>query len=168
MSTRGPSILRSVSWLSAIYLTRVNLYSTMIYRVHGNFHHLRLRVMISQILQLASFICGGWVIALFLDSSPFVQRHVFYARKAPIWWTQKLDHPKTSGFLPNQVFRFIIPSSNGPPLYAWLVFSLQVYPRHEASREKRLSQDLGHDLSLRLVRDNPGRRRVRHARSLRR
>ncbi|KAH9892984.1 Alpha/Beta hydrolase protein [Xylariomycetidae sp. FL2044] len=117
----------------------------------------------TQLFQVASFLCGGWAVALLLVSFPSVQRHVFYAHKLPIWWRQKLDQPETFGFLPNQVFPFSIPTPDGEKLYMWLVLPLKACLAHEHALTKRITKgsNINNDhLSLRLIRDDPHRKLV--------
>jgi len=88
--------------------------------------------MLQQLLTLVVFCSGVWLLALFVVSFPYNQRHIFYLHKLPIWWKQKLDIPESFGFLPNQVTHHTIITSDKERLFAWLVLPLKAYAQHEA------------------------------------
>ncbi|KAI0015306.1 Alpha/Beta hydrolase protein [Xylariomycetidae sp. FL0641] len=123
--------------------------------------------MIVEILQIAAFLAGGWLVLLLLllASFPAVQRHAFYAHKLPIWRREDLDHPGAFGFLPNQVFSFQIESidmeSWAPiQLYAWLILPLRAYSRHEKLLAEQMSYEDGGNLVLKLIKEDPHSRLV--------
>lgn len=87
--------------------------------------------MLQEILTGVVFASGTWLLALLVTSIPFIQRHVFYAHKLPIWWRQKLDVPESFGFLHNQVTQWTLKTPDGTRLFAWLVIPIACYLQHE-------------------------------------
>ncbi|KAK5136115.1 hypothetical protein LTR08_004166 [Meristemomyces frigidus] len=88
----------------------------------------------------------------------FIQRHLFYAHKAPIWWSQKLETPESFGFLHNQVLPLRIPTSDGERLFAWLVTPLDLYTQHEADFFAQTTRYADvKDVALRLLNDPESR-----------
>ena len=104
---------------------------------------------------------GGTVVAystcIFLMTIPFVQRHIFYLHKLPIWWRQKLDVPESFGFLHNQVLPLHIPTSDGETLYAWLIVPLALYLKNEQQFVSNKSTTDGKQLALQLLRHHQSR-----------
>ncbi|PGH23958.1 hypothetical protein AJ80_02020 [Polytolypa hystricis UAMH7299] len=101
-------------------------------------------------------LSGVWIFCVALASRRFIQRHVFYLHKLPIWWGQRLDDPETFGFLRNQVTPLRIPTTDGERLYAWLVSPLALYEKHETTFQKEDRKgDIKTKLAFKLLTDDP-------------
>lgn len=103
-------------------------------------------------------VTAGFFGCVALCTSTFIQRHVFYAHKAPIWWGQKLDTPESFGFLRNQVLPLRISTLDGERLFAWLVTPLALYAQHEDAflAQSPRAADIS-DIAVRLLNDTESR-----------
>ncbi|KAI9796759.1 MAG: hypothetical protein M1833_005999 [Piccolia ochrophora] len=106
---------------------------------------------------------GVWIGCVLLCTKTWVQRHVFYAHKVPIWWGQRLNEPETLGFLRHQVTPFQIPTRDRQLLYTWLVTPLRLYAQNESdllNDPSRASQDIKKTVAFNLLANDPESRLV--------
>lgn len=97
----------------------------------GDNASVNMALFIALLASLAGVVLLWLTTFVALSISTTVQRHLFYAHKAPIWWRQKLLVPESFGFCRHQVVPLRIPTPGGASLFAWLVAPLGLYAARE-------------------------------------
>ena len=116
--------------------------------------------MFAQIIEGLLLVSGFWVVAVLLLTFPWIQRHLFYLHRLPIWLGQQLGKPETYGYLHNQVVPFEVTSSDGDQLYAWLIIPLNKYLKHESELQRQRGNHEVREKALELLADDSNNKLV--------